>query len=241
MGQITILVYGSNVCCASEAIHLACRTDRKAQTPTNVLRCGRSELSLAFHFNTVGWLLAMLQPSNRFNHSQAYFALTPPRLPCKIAKNPHADRSSLGGKNTTNICKHAAMTTDRTINGIFNSKVLEGLLPASRSDAFFEALYGDPSEGAYDISLGFNGFDPEAGVLQFELRLKERPGKCLRCNLTYGLPEVFSRHPLIDIKGMVAKIDQLLGDLGNCGEWSLGRTNSVSDSLHTVPLTVKMC
>jgi 23S rRNA A2030 N6-methylase RlmJ len=39
------------------------------------------------------------------------------------------------------------------INDIFTPKVLEDLLPLQRSDEFFEALYGDADEGAYNISL----------------------------------------------------------------------------------------
>lgn len=131
------------------------------------------------------------------------------------------------------------MTRDR-ISSLFNEKTLRRLLPASRADDFFEALYGDASEGAYDIELRFNSFDPAARILNFELVLHERPGKCLACNLTYGLPEVFSRHPLINIKGMVAEISELLGELGSCADWRLGRTNPVSKSLHSVPLIIKL-
>ena len=121
---------------------------------------------------------------------------------------------------------------------IFTREVLEKLFPENRSDNFFDALYGDPSEGAYDISLEFKGHSQDR--LHFEFHLKERPGKCLACNLTYGLPQVFSRHPIIDVKGVVQEIDNLLNGRSKCGEWQLGRTREVSRKLHIVPLTIKL-
>ncbi len=98
------------------------------------------------------------------------------------------------------------------VNDLFTKEVLNDLLPPHRSDEFFEALYGDPDEGAYDISLAFKEYDSAGKMLLFELQLHERPGKCLACNLTYGLPEVFSRHPLIntaDIEKIVTKIARI--------------------------------
>jgi hypothetical protein len=121
---------------------------------------------------------------------------------------------------------------------IFDEQTLQKLFPASRADQFFEALLGDASEGAYDIKLAFVGAEGEA--LQFALHLVQRPGCCLACNLTYGLPQVFSRHPIINIAGLVREIDALLGDLANCGEWQLKNTNSVSSSLHTIPLVISL-
>ena len=121
---------------------------------------------------------------------------------------------------------------------IFTRDVLETLFPENRSDNFFDALYGDPSEGAYDISLEFKGHSPDR--LHFEFHLKERPGKCLACNLTYGLAQVFSRHPIIDVKGVVQEIDNLLNGSSKCGEWQVGRTREVSRKLHIVPLTIKL-
>ncbi|MBU4504034.1 MAG: pancreas/duodenum homeobox protein 1, partial [Proteobacteria bacterium] len=69
---------------------------------------------------------------------------------------------------------------------IFTYDVLKKLFPEERADMFFDALLGDVNEGAYDISLAFNGHND--GELQFELQLRPRPGRCLACNLTYGLP-----------------------------------------------------
>jgi hypothetical protein len=126
------------------------------------------------------------------------------------------------------------------INEILTKEILEDLLPPQRSDEFFEALYGDADEGAYDISLSFKSYDSIQNKLSFELQLYERPGKCLACNLTYGLPQVFSRHPLLNIQGMVEKIITLLGaDIKSTG-WELGRTRTAAANMHSIPLTIHL-
>jgi hypothetical protein len=119
---------------------------------------------------------------------------------------------------------------------IFTAAKLQNIFPNDRADRFFEALLGDPDEGAYDIALRYRGFKGRA--LQFEFQLKQRPGKCLSCSLTYGLPHVFSRHPVIDLSGVVKSIDQLLNGEGRCGEWRIDRTREVARDLHSVPLTI---
>ncbi len=129
---------------------------------------------------------------------------------------------------------------EKDYQAIFTDSVLRGLFPDQRADQFFEALYGDLEEGAYDIGLKFKKYDPAAKALFFELELKERPGKCLACNLTYGLPEVFSRHPIINLKGIVKEIERLVGDGIQIEEWTLGRTQPVSNRLHTIPLKIKL-
>lgn len=123
-------------------------------------------------------------------------------------------------------------------NTLFSQQNLDTLFPHERSDQFFDALYGDAAEGAYDIRLGFKGAGDNQ--LQFEIELHQRPGKCLACNLTYGLPEVFSRHPIVDIKGLVTRIDDLLLDQAQCKEWQLGATREISRKLHVVPLTIQL-
>ncbi|MDA8163997.1 MAG: pancreas/duodenum homeobox protein 1 [Desulfobacteraceae bacterium] len=119
---------------------------------------------------------------------------------------------------------------------IFTPEVLAGIFPPERADQFFEALFGDASEGAYDITLVFRECREAENRLQFELQLHERPGKCLACNLTYGLPEVFSRHPLLDFKGVARELAARLG--ATCKEWRLGTTQSRSRQLHVVPFTI---
>ena len=125
---------------------------------------------------------------------------------------------------------------EKAFEQLFNQRALGELFPDDRADLFFEGLYGDSSEGAYDINLVFKGQDRD--TLQFEFQLEQRPGKCLACNLTYGLPEVFSRHPIIDIKGLIGEIDQILGGQGKCIDWRLGMTREVSRELHILPLLI---
>ncbi|MEW5914482.1 MAG: pancreas/duodenum homeobox protein 1 [Thermodesulfobacteriota bacterium] len=129
------------------------------------------------------------------------------------------------------------MTSTPDLPDIFSPQALRALLPPERADAFFEALYGEAKDGAYDIGLAFAG--RENGRLVFELQLSQRPGKCLACNLTYGLPTVFSRHPVINLKGLVADIGRLLGAPGELA-WELGRTREISHELHVIPLRVNL-
>ncbi|PHR30527.1 MAG: pancreas/duodenum homeobox protein 1 [Desulfotalea sp.] len=129
------------------------------------------------------------------------------------------------------------MKTDN-ISTILNQEVLTQLFPKQRSNEFFDALFGDASEGAYDIELCYRGVKDT--TLTLELRLHERPNCCLVCNLTQGLPQVFSRHPIIDIKGVVQEIDVLLGDEVNCGEWSLGHTEQQQRNLHVIPIHITL-
>ena len=117
------------------------------------------------------------------------------------------------------------------LDTIITQEFLDTLLPPETSDRFFDALYGDASEGAYNIKLEPVSVSDKRIVLAFNLT--QRPGKCLVCSLTYGLPTVFSRHPLINIKGMVEKIK----DAGiPVTEWRLGETEESTSSLHTIPL-----
>jgi hypothetical protein len=122
------------------------------------------------------------------------------------------------------------------IETLFTPSVLDALFPRDRADRFFESLFGDVSEGAFDIGLHFTGAGTDR--LQFEFHLSQRPGKCLACHLTSGLPEVFSRHPVIDIKGIVAGIQRLMDGQVHCNRWQLGQTREISNALHAIPLTI---
>jgi len=126
------------------------------------------------------------------------------------------------------------------LNEIFTDDVLKELFPPQRADDFFEALFGDAGEGAYDIGLSFLGYNEQANALNFNLDLYERPGCCLVCNLTYGLPEVFSRHPVININGLVADIEKKLDGSAQCGEWILGTTAQQEKSHHSIPLRITL-
>ena len=123
---------------------------------------------------------------------------------------------------------------------IFSRTTLRELFPQERTDAFFDALFGDASEGAYDIELSFDRYDRAARNLRFLLNLRERPGRCLACNLTYGLPEVFARHPVIDLKGLVRDIEGRLDGEMVCGDWRLGRTVQQDNALHSIPLEIEV-
>ena len=123
-------------------------------------------------------------------------------------------------------------------SSVFTHETCRDLLPANTADEFFDALFGDAGEGSYDISLSFRKSDDVS--LRFDLELRERPGHCLACNLTYGLPEVFSRHPIINIKGLVEKIDARLGTRAAAGSWNLGATEQQSRSLHVIPLVIEL-
>jgi hypothetical protein len=121
---------------------------------------------------------------------------------------------------------------------LFTTEVMQQLLPHQRADQFFEALYGGLEEGAYDICLVFKRHDPGRNSLEFELELQERPGKCLACNLTYGLPQVFSRHPVLNLKEVALEIERVLQGQARCRSWSLGRTISRSQTLHVIPFVL---
>ncbi len=128
--------------------------------------------------------------------------------------------------------------TDDPFSGLFSTDTCSQLLPAGTADQFFEALFGDAAEGSYDLELRYRGSD--AGSLYFDILLHERAGHCLACNLTYGLPQVFSRHPVININGIAAKINEIIGDRGATGGWKLGATREQSRSLHVIPLVIDL-
>jgi hypothetical protein len=129
------------------------------------------------------------------------------------------------------------MTTE-SFETLFTPERLERLFPADRADRFFDALFGDAREGAYDIRLDYDG--SQDGQLDFLFQLSERPGKCLSCSLTHGLPHVFSRHPIIDVAGLVRDIDLLLNGSHRCGAWEIGRTIEFDRRHHAVPLTIRI-
>jgi hypothetical protein len=120
----------------------------------------------------------------------------------------------------------------------FTQDVLNEIFPPDRADRFFDALFGDAAEGAYDIILAFGGETQDR--IEFEFQLKQRPGRCLACNLTYGLPDVFMRHPVIDVAGLIRQIESRMPNGKRCGDWKIGRTREVSRGLHVMPLIVNL-
>jgi len=127
------------------------------------------------------------------------------------------------------------MTTEAFKN-VFTKENLEKIFPKSRSDEFFEALFGDAEEGSYDIELAYR--ESTNTTIVMELRLHERPKRCLACNLTQGLPQVFSRHPIINVQGIVKEIEGLLAGAYRCSSWSLGHTEQQKRSMHVIPLKI---
>ena len=91
---------------------------------------------------------------------------------------------------------------------IFSRENLEQIFPPERTAQFFEALFGDPEEGAYDIRMSL--LTSSDRKLDFLFELHQRGDACLACNLTYGLPGVFLRHPIINIQE------------GRMGRWYVG-------------------
>lgn len=120
----------------------------------------------------------------------------------------------------------------------FPQHVLDEIFPKERTDRFFEALLGDASDGAFDIILTYTG--ESENRIDFEFQLNQRPGKCLACNLTYGLPEVFARHPVIDVAGVVQQIDLRMSNGNRCGNWRIGRTKEISRERHALPLVIEL-
>ncbi len=126
--------------------------------------------------------------------------------------------------------------TNKNIDAVFSEKTMAEIFPRDRADRFFDALLGDSAEGAYDIRLVFK--QQAEKCLEFEFQLTQRPGKCLVCSLTHGLPQVFSRHPVINVKGVVAEIEKHLDGQARCTGWKLGDTHEISRQMHVIPLNV---
>lgn len=124
------------------------------------------------------------------------------------------------------------------LESLFTDNILTNLFPQEKADLFFEAMYGDISEGAYDIALSFDGLKND--TLEFHFNLHRRPEKCLACNITYGLPHVFSRHPVIDAQGLVIGIEKVLNGMALCREWDLRETLEISSDMHVIPLVIKI-
>jgi len=126
--------------------------------------------------------------------------------------------------------------TPAKLEHLFNQNQIDRIFPDSISDQFFEALFGDPEEGAYDIRLAFNR--QEGNKLEFHFELARRPEKCLRCSLTYGLPEVFTRHPVINLKGLTGEMGKVIDGKGKIDHWKIGKTIEIDADLHIIPFTV---
>lgn len=114
-----------------------------------------------------------------------------------------------------------------------DQKFLDDIFPAEKADQFFDALYGGAEEGAYDIRLVCRKAGAHEADLAFELARRE--GKCLKCSLTYGLPQVFQRHPLIGLSEVARAVADRIGFSGEI-DWELGPTEEINEDLHIIPL-----
>ena len=129
------------------------------------------------------------------------------------------------------------MTVDPDyLQTVFSQEQLDQLFPKERADHFFDALLGDAAEGAFDIRLSYGGYNDSQ--LIFFLELHQRPGKCLACNLTYGLPKVFSRHPVINLEALVQQLNTMLNGRIECKNWQLLATREINRQKHIVPLVI---
>ena len=86
------------------------------------------------------------------------------------------------------------------------------------------------------VSLSIPRIDD--GELHFYFELHQRAGRCLVCSLTYGLPQVFERHPIINLKGLVSDIASRAGWELDDVWWRIGTTESLSSALHRIPLVL---
>lgn len=128
------------------------------------------------------------------------------------------------------------MATDAS--AIFTNDWTSSVFPPERTDEFFEALFGGAEEGAYDISLRF--VEQRGNVYEFAFHLSQRPGRCLACNLTYGLPQVFARHPILNVKGVAEAVAAALGKAPADVSWKLSSTREISSALHVLPLLISV-
>jgi len=127
------------------------------------------------------------------------------------------------------------MFQNQDITQIFSQKILDKIFPPEKTNAFFEAMLGDASEGAYDIRLIFKGV--KENIIQFAFELTQRPGKCLVCSVTYGLPQVFKKHRIINTENIVDQIKTIIGN-ANVITWDILPTLQIEQNKHLVPLHI---
>ncbi len=126
------------------------------------------------------------------------------------------------------------------VEGVITDEFLKELFPPERADEFFEALYGGAETGAFDIELRYRDFNDSQGLLFLDFILTERPGKCMACSLTRGLPPVFERHPIINIKNIVEQIHQKLSPQWSVKDWTLGSTTVINSNTNCIPLMLRL-
>ncbi len=122
------------------------------------------------------------------------------------------------------------------LENVFTPEFLNELFPPEKADDFFEALYGGAEAGAFDISMEFREFNRAENELVLDFILTERPGMCMACSLTHGLPRVFQRHPVIDLKGLTEKIAREIAPHWKIESCALGSTTPRTSKVNAIPL-----
>jgi len=120
---------------------------------------------------------------------------------------------------------------------MFSEEWIKGLLPRKKIEAFFEAFYFG-EEPAYDLELGLGEVSLEQKRIRLDLRLLARPGRCLACNLTWGLPPVLEKHPLLNLEEIVRRIEERLPEGLKVKNWELGAVREINSELHVIPLWI---
>lgn len=121
-----------------------------------------------------------------------------------------------------------------------DDEFLNSLFPPGRDDEFFDALYGGAEEGAFDIRLQLEEVIEDTGELVLAFTLTERPGKCMACSLTHGLPPVFERHPVINLKGIVAAVEERLAPDFKVEGYRIGPTTPKAPKVNIIPLFINI-
>lgn len=121
-----------------------------------------------------------------------------------------------------------------------DEEFLNTLFPPGRDDEFFDALYGGAEEGAFDIRLQLEEVIEDTGELVLAFTLTERPGKCMACSLTHGLPPVFERHPVINLKGIVAAVEERLAPDFKVEGYRIGPTTPKAPKVNIIPLFIQV-
>ncbi len=62
----------------------------------------------------------------------------------------------------------------------------------------------------------------------------------MACNLTYGLPQVFERHPVINLRGVVHAIEGRLKSIWKVVGWETGSTQVVDPRVNIIPVFIRL-
>ncbi|ETR72521.1 MAG: hypothetical protein OMM_07467 [Candidatus Magnetoglobus multicellularis str. Araruama] len=127
---------------------------------------------------------------------------------------------------------------NQQVSALFTQDTLNKIFPPEKTNEFFEALFGDASEGAYDIRLIYQGTQDK--TLHFAFELTQRPEKCLACSVTYGLPQVFQRHRIINTQNIVNQIQTYINKNVQVIQWELKPTQPIQAHIHLVPLHITL-